>query len=70
MSNVEHGRENSILQARVNGVKDMKRFETIMANVTSNKRNIGCLHFPMMSVLNTHFHNYLRRYPHQNFTCI
>ena len=57
MSNIEHECENTIRNARVNGNERL--------DITSNKRNVGLLHFSMMIILNPCFHNYVRRLPYQ-----
>ena len=37
----------------------------MMDDITSNMRNVGLLHFPIMIILNPYFLNKMRRIPHQ-----
>jgi hypothetical protein len=43
MSSLEHEHENDGMNARVNGMRGLRE---MMVDITSNKRNVGLLHFP------------------------
>jgi hypothetical protein len=49
MSHIEHEHEN----IKTNGVNDDDRFEGIIANITSDGRNVVLLHFPIMIILSS-----------------
>jgi hypothetical protein len=67
MKSLEHEHESDRMNPRANGMRELRR---MMVGITSNKRNVGLLHFSMMIVFNPCFHNYVKRLPHQTLKCI